>query len=84
MKHLKPINQKAGRIEAQIAREQLDVVGLESAPPLGPHIPLGCSLVVRCEGELAPDGGAGHVDTPHQATPFDGVEVVRVSSWKVV
>ena len=75
MKHLKPINQKAGRIEAQIAREkasdELDVVGLESRPPDGPHIPLGCSLVFFPGWEADSQGGTAGLCQPVERVLFD-------------
>ncbi len=67
MKHLKPINQKAARIEAYVAHEaaqakaeEMDVVGLGSRPPHeenGPHFPLGCSLVFAPGWEVDSQGG---------------------------
>lgn len=74
MKHLKPINQKAGRIEAQVAREKLDaemdVVGLESRPE-GPHIPLGCSLVFSPGWEVDSSGGTAGLCQPVERDLFD-------------
>lgn len=75
MRHVKPINQKAGRIEAQIQREQaaedLDVVGLESRPPDGPHIPLGCSLVFFPGWEADSQGGTAGLCQPVERDLFD-------------
>jgi len=75
VRHLKPINQKAGRIEAQMRREQsgadLDVVGLESRPPDGPHIPLGCSLVFFPGWEADSQGGTAGLCQPVERDLFD-------------
>jgi hypothetical protein len=79
VKHLKPINQKAGRIEAHVAREahsaapdaELDVVGLESRPPEGPHIPLGCSLVFSPGWEVDSSGGTAGLCQPVERDLFD-------------
>lgn len=71
MKHLKPINQKAGRIEAQVAREERDVVGLESRPPDGAHIPLGCSLVFAPGWEVDSSGGTAGLCQPVERDLFD-------------
>ena len=75
MKHLRPINQKAGRIEAQIRRErdaeELDVVGLETRPPDGPHIPLGCSLVFFPGWEADSEGGTAGLCQPVERDLFD-------------
>ena len=74
MKHLKPINQKAGRIEAQVRRENgqedLDVVGLESRGD-GPHIPLGCSLVFFPGWEADSQGGTAGLCQPVERDLFD-------------
>lgn len=84
MKHLKPINQKAGRIEAHLARASqagggretgpdadLDVVGLEGSPPEGPHIPLGCSLVFSPGWEVDSSGGTAGLCQPVERDLFD-------------
>ena len=74
MKHLKPINQKAGRIEAQVRRENgqddLDVVGLESRAD-GPHIPLGCSLAFYPGWEADSQGGTAGLCQPVERDLFD-------------
>ena len=72
MKHLKPINQKAGRIEDQIARvaADQDVVGLQSRPE-GPHIPLGCSLVFFPGWEVDSQGGTAGLYQPVERDLFD-------------
>jgi hypothetical protein len=72
LKHLKPINQKAGRIEAQIARvaADQDVVGLQSRPE-GPHIPLGCSLVFFPGWEVDSQGGTAGLCQPVERDLFD-------------
>ena len=73
MKHVKPINQKAGRIEAQVRRQtangDLDVVGLESGD--GPHIPLGCSLVFYPGWEADSQGGTAGLCQPVERDLFD-------------
>lgn len=79
MKHLKAVNQKAGRIEAHMARKatkgaeepELDVVGLESRPPEGPHIPLGCSLVFFPGWEADSSGGTAGLCQPVERDIFD-------------
>jgi len=78
VKHLAPINQKAGRIEAHVAREkaaaELDVVGLESRPPheqAGPHFPLGCSLVFFPGWEADSSGGTAGLCQPVERDLFD-------------
>ena len=61
MRHLKPINQKAHRIETTLEN---DVVALQGGgPPAGPHIPMGCSFVFSPGWEVDSSGGtvaSGH------------------------
>jgi hypothetical protein len=86
VKQLKPINQKAGRIEAWVAveaeraaaaaratqsGEELDVVALQSSPPQGPHIPLGCSLVFAPGWEADSSGGTAGLCQPVERDLFD-------------
>ncbi len=86
MHHVKGINQKAGRIEAQLEMEaerdlspedvdvtgSNDVVGLESRPPEdGPHFPLGCSLVFAPGWEVDSSGGTAGLCQPVERDLFD-------------
>lgn len=81
VKSLKPINQKARRIEAHVAHEaarrlaeagELDVVGLETPPPQqGPHFPLGCSLVFAPGWEADSSGGTAGLCQPVERDLFD-------------
>ncbi len=76
MKHLKPVNQKAGRIEHHLAR---DVVALsdpqegQGVPqqPDEPHIPLGCSLVFQPGWEVDRSGGTAGLCAPVERDLFD-------------
>jgi len=80
VKHLKPINQKAGRIEAWVAHEAAqangearDIVGLRSSGPGGdgPHYPLGCSLVFSPGWEVDSQGGTAGLCQPVERDIFD-------------
>ena len=79
MKHLKAINQKAGRIEAHASSSMADpdaphdVVGLEGRPPdpAGPHIPMGCSLVFFPGWEADSSGGTAGLCQPVERDLFD-------------
>jgi hypothetical protein len=80
VKHLKAVNQKAERIEAYVAyeaeqaRDDLDVVGLESRPyheRQGPHFPLGCSLVFSPGWEADSQGGTAGLCQPVERDIFD-------------
>lgn len=75
MKHLKPINQKAGRIEQYLEH---DVVALSGRPAGfapqqvdGPHIPLGCSLVFSPGWEVDSTGGTAGLCQPVERDLFD-------------
>ena len=82
MKHLKPINQKAARIEAYVeyeakkaaaANEEFDVVGLRTPPheENGPHFPLGCSLAFYPGWEVDNQGGTAGLCQPVERDIFD-------------
>ncbi len=80
MKHLSPINQKAARIEAYVAREaeassssERDVVGLRTPPheQTGPHFPMGCSLVFSPGWEVDSQGGTAGLCQPVERDIFD-------------
>lgn len=51
--------------------EDHDVLGLESAPPEGPHIPLGCSLVFAPGWEADRTGGTAGLCQPVERDLFD-------------
>jgi hypothetical protein len=45
MKHLRPVNRKAQRIDDMIAAAGEDVVALQNQNPAQrPHVPMGCTL----------------------------------------
>lgn len=80
MKHLRPINQKATRIEAYVEKEaakasgeDLDVVGLRTPAHEegGPHFPLGCSLVFSPGWEVDNRGGTAGLCQPVERDIFD-------------
>ena len=68
MKHLEPINRKAGRIEAHVAGEH-DVVAMQTAGDA--HIPLGCSLVFAPGWEVDSSGGTAGLCQPVERDLFD-------------
>ena len=65
MKHLRPINQKAQKIEL-IQRN--DVIALQGGgppqQPAGPHVPLGCSFVFSPGWEVDSNGGTAGLCQP--------------------
>ena len=77
MKHLKAINNKAGRVEWHLqqqtaANDDADVVALQDAPQQPePHIPLGCSLVFFPGWETDSKGGTAGLCSPVERDLFD-------------
>ena len=76
MKHLKPINRKAARVETATAQEKVvkDVVALQQqGPPQQPepHIPHGCSLVFAPGWEADRNGGTAGLCQPVERDLFD-------------
>jgi hypothetical protein len=83
MKHLTPINEKAGRIDELVtaalptagstADPAADVVALAQSPvqPQEPHIPLGCSFVFSPGWEADRTGGTAGLCQPVERDLFD-------------
>ncbi len=72
MRHLKPVNQKAARVERDVqpAEAKDDVVALQ-APQAAPHIPLGCSLAFSPGWEADRTGGTAGLCQPVERDLFD-------------
>jgi hypothetical protein len=71
MKHLRSINQKAGRVDRYV---QKPVVALqEGGPPQQPgsHIPMGCTLVFSPGWEVDRNGGTAGLCSPVERDLFD-------------
>jgi hypothetical protein len=66
MKHLKPINAKALKIEADMASMEEDVVALQR-----PHVPLGCSLSFSPGWEVDATGGTAGLCQPAERDIYD-------------
>jgi hypothetical protein len=73
MKHLKPINRKAQRVEEFINAEYGDVHGLaqEGPPKPTPHFPLGCTLVFTPGWETDAAGGTAGLCQPVERDIYD-------------
>jgi hypothetical protein len=73
MKHLRPINQKAVRIDEFAASEYGDVFALQGGQPpqQRPHIPLGCSLVFSPGWEVDSAGGTAGLCQPLERDLYD-------------
>ena len=73
MKHLRPLNKKARRIEAEITPVEGDVVALQnptSAAPR-PHVPMGCSLAFSPGWEVDSAGGTAGLCQPVERDIYD-------------
>jgi hypothetical protein len=71
MKHLRSVNQKAGRIERSLEAEN-DVVALQQGPQLPqPHFPIGCTLVFSPGWEADRNGGTAGLCTPVERDLYD-------------
>jgi len=74
MRHLRPVNEKAKRVEREVSPEaQADVVALQQGAPQQPqpHIPLGCSLVFSPGWEADQSGGTAGLCQPVERDIFD-------------
>ena len=73
MKHLHAINKKAIRIEAKVAAETEDVVGLQQrgGAAQAPHVPMGCSIVFSPGWEVDSAGGTAGLCQPVERDIYD-------------
>src|SRR5689334_1093253 len=76
MRHLRPINQKALRIDAVNGQPaDADVVALQGGggprPTASPHIPLGCSFVFAPGWEVDSTGGVAGLCQPVERDLYD-------------
>lgn len=73
MKHLRPVNQKARRLEEYLIAESGDVFALQQPPPQQPraHYPLGCSLFFAPGWEVDSAGGTAGLCQPVERDLYD-------------
>ena len=73
MKHLKPVNRKARRIDQYINAMEDDVTALQAppAPPARPHVPMGCSLSFSPGWEVDSAGGTAGLCQPVERDIYD-------------
>ena len=74
MKHLRPLNKKARRIDDYVSAVKGDVVALQNppAPPQPrPHIPMGCSLSFSPGWEVDSAGGTAGLCQPVERDIYD-------------
>jgi hypothetical protein len=73
MKHLKPINKKARRIDQVVSLRGADVVALQQAPQAQkkPHVPMGCALAFSPGWEVDAGGGTAGLCQPVERDIYD-------------
>jgi hypothetical protein len=73
MKHLRPLNKKARRIDDIVTAAAEDVVALQNnAPPAPkPHLPMGCALSFSPGWEVDSSGGTAGLCQPVERDIYD-------------
>jgi hypothetical protein len=71
MKHMRPLNQKAARIDALVTGRLADVVALQDRPPARPHVPMGCSIMFTPGWEVDSAGGTAGLCQPVERDIYD-------------
>jgi hypothetical protein len=74
MRHLKPINKKARRIDDQVAAITDDVVALQNGNQPAqqrPHVPMGCALAFSPGWEVDSAGGTAGLCQPVERDIYD-------------
>jgi hypothetical protein len=73
VKHLRPINKKAQRIDNHVASLSEDVFAMqgENTPTPGMHVPTGCSFVFSPGWEVDAAGGAAGLCAPVERDIYD-------------
>ena len=70
MRHIRPVNRKAARVEEYIDSTAGDVFALQQGRP-SPHVPLGCSLVFSPGWEVDSAGGTAGLCQPVERDLYD-------------
>ncbi|HTS61200.1 MAG TPA: quinohemoprotein amine dehydrogenase subunit gamma [Candidatus Acidoferrales bacterium] len=73
MRHLKPLNKKARRIDDQFAalRDDFFAMQQQPAPPQRPHVPMGCALAFSPGWEVDSAGGTAGLCQPVERDIYD-------------
>ncbi len=74
MRHLRPLNKKARRIDDMVtALNDQDVTALQNAPaqPVRPHVPMGCALAFSPGWEVDSAGGTAGLCQPVERDIYD-------------
>jgi hypothetical protein len=70
MKHLKPLNKKARRIDDQVSSMREDVVAMQQTQQR-PHVPMGCALAFSPGWEVDSAGGTAGLCQPVERDIYD-------------
>ena len=70
MKHLRPVNRKAARIDETASLMEEDVVALQQQAPK-PHVPMGCTLSFSPGWEVDAGGGTAGLCQPVERDIYD-------------
>jgi Quinohemoprotein amine dehydrogenase, gamma subunit len=72
MRHLRPLNRKAQRIDDHVTAIAADVVALQNQPAQPrPHVPMGCSLMFSPGWEVDAAGGTAGLCQPVERDIYD-------------
>ena len=73
MRHIRPLNKKAVRIDREVIARRNDVVALQSPPyaTQRPHVPMGCALMFTPGWEVDAAGGAAGLCQPVERDIYD-------------
>jgi len=72
MRHMRPLNKKAARIDVYVASRTDDVVGLQDhSAPQRPHVPMGCSIMFTPGWEVDAAGGTAGLCQPVERDIYD-------------
>jgi hypothetical protein len=76
MRHMRPLNKKAARIDnyvvSRTTANEEDVVALQSPPaPARPHVPMACSLMFTPGWEVDAAGGTAGLCQPVERDIYD-------------
>jgi hypothetical protein len=71
MKHMRPLNKKAARIDDFVASRREDVRALQDRPPARPHVPMGCSIMFTPGWEVDAAGGTAGLCQPVERDIYD-------------
>jgi hypothetical protein len=74
MKHMRPLNRKARRIDANVVSAKEDVTALQGPPgptAARPHVPMGCSLAFSPGWEVDSAGGTAGLCQPVERDIYD-------------